>query len=388
MSILVNTNIGALHGRQNVQQLSDQVNESIQKLTTGTRLTSSREDAAAVELVQQFDIQLIGLTQANRNANYGIAMAQIAEGSLTEISGNMQRARQLAVAGGSRTLSSEGRNALAEEFKELLETNNLIANNTLYGDINILNYNSSSSGFKVQSRPEPAPSVTVTTGNAILTSLFGNALNQGGITGQTLSTISANLDNTGDLGKIIGAYMLVNGESDAGVAADALLTGTREGNISELINNSALQINIDEFKKVLATENSAQAGQSNLITGAAAVFTAFADTDVSPTGFSDEQLNTIYEFTTNALLETMTGVISAVSRQRSRLGADMSGLESTIRVNSTEATNIKDARSRIADTDFAEESAKLARSQILQQAANNILAQANQRPNIALSLLR
>ena len=389
MSILINTNIGALQGRQNVQQLSEQVNESIQKLSSGTQLTSSRDAAASVKLVHQFDAHLTGLNQANRNANFGIAMAQIAEGSLSEISSNMQRARQITVTAGNRTLSSDDRNALGEEFKELLSTNNLIANNTLYGNINILNYDSAESGFEIRSRPEPAPLVTVTTGNAILTSLFGASINNDGITGQTLSTLSANLGNTGDLGELVAAYMLVTGESNAATAADTLFAGAREGNVSELVNNSALQLDINELNKVLTTENSAQVGQSALITAVAAVFTEFADTDVdSVTGFSDGQLNQVHAFATDTLLDAMSGMISSISRQRSKLGADQNGLASTIRANSTEMINVKDARSRIADTDFASESAKLARNQILLQAANTILAQANQRPNTALSLLR
>lgn len=389
MTILVNTNIGALQGRQNVQQLSEQVNESIQKLSSGTRLTSSRDDAASVKLVHQFDAQLTGLNQANRNANFGIAMAQIAEGSLSEIFSNMQKARQITVTGGNRTLSSDDRSALGEEFKELLSTNNLIANNTLYGNINILNYDSAENGFEIRSRPEPAPPVTVTTGNAILTSLFGASINNDGITGQTLSMLSANLGNTGDLGELVAAYMLVTGESNAATAADTLFVGTREGNVSELVNNSALQLDIDELNKVLTTENSAQTGQSALITAVAAAFTEFADTDIdSVTGFSDAQLNQIHGFATDTLLDTMSGMISAISQQRSKLGADQNGLASTIRANSTEMINVKDARSRIADTDFASESSKLARNQILLQAANTILAQANQRPNTALSLLR
>lgn len=147
MMLLVNTNMTALQGQYYVQQLSDQVNSSIEKLTTGSRLSSARNDAAGVQLADLFDTQLTGLTQANRNANYGIAMAQIAEGSLSEINSNLQRAYQLSVMGGNRSLESSDRIALGDEFTTLLETNNLIANNTLYGAINILNYNSSEEGF-------------------------------------------------------------------------------------------------------------------------------------------------------------------------------------------------------------------------------------------------
>lgn len=389
MSILVNTSIGMLRGSQNIQQLSEQINNSVQKLSSGSRLTNSRDDAASLKLANQFETQLTGLNQGTRNANDGISMAQIAEGSLSEISTNLQRVRQLTVTGGNRTLSSEGRSALGEEFKELLNTNNLIANNTFYGSIGLLNYEPGEAGFQIQARPEPNAPQTVTTGNAVLTSLFGKSLNNEGITGQTLSTLSANLGNAGDLGELVAAYMLATNESNAATAADALLTGTRTGNISELVNNSAVELNITELNKVLVNEASAQVGQSAIITGVAAAFTAFADTDVnSDTGFSDAQLNKIHAFSTDTLLEVMTGLSESVSRQRAKLGADQNGLMSIIRANSSEIVNVKDARSRIVDTDFASESAKLAKNQILLHAANTIMAQANQKPQIALSLLR
>ena len=389
MTLLVNTNMTALQGQYYVQQLSDQVNSSIEKLTTGSRLSSARNDAAGVQLADLFDTQLTGLTQANRNANYGIAMAQIAEGSLSEINSNLQRAYQLSVMGGNRSLESSDRRALGDEFTTLLETNNLIANNTLYGAINILNYNSSEEGFLIKSRPEPGGPQTVTTGNAILTSLFGKALNSDNITGQMLSLVSTNLGATGDLGKMVAAYMLVNNQSDAGAAADALLTGTREGAISTLVTNSAVQIDINEFNKLLINELSAQTGQSAVITGAAAAFTAFADTDVnSDAGYSDQQLNQIYGFSTDTLLDTLSALSTEVTNQRTRLGAEQNGLLSTIRSNTNSIVNIKDARSRVADTDFATETVNLTRNQILLQGANTILAQATQTPNIALSLLR
>lgn len=389
MALFLNTNMAASTGRYNLQQISDQINLSVQKLSTGSRVNASRDDAAGLRLADQMTTQLTGLTQSNRNANYGLALAQIAEGSLTEVSTNLQRGYQLAVTSGNRTLSSEGRIALGEEFKVLMETNNRIANNTKYGDIQILNYESDSAGFKIQTRPEPAAAETVTTGNAILGALFGKLANTESITGQTLSTISANLGNTGTLGKLIAAYMVVTGESDAGVGADALLTGTRAGDISLMLDNSAIEVDIAELKKVLVNEVTAQVGQSALITGVAAAFTAFADTAVdSATGFSDSQINQLHAFTTDALLTAMTGLSSEVTRQRTRLGAEQNGLSSTIRANSTAMVNIKEARGRITDTDYAAETASLTRNRILFDTVSSVLAQANQRPGLAMALLR
>lgn len=389
MALYVNTSMTALNGQYYVQQLSDQVNSSIEKLTTGSRLTSARDDAASVQLADLFDTQLTGLTQANRNASYGIAMAQIAEGSLTEINNNLQRAYQVSLMGGNRTLSANDRSALGSEFSTLLNTNNLIAESTRFGAINILNYNSTEAGFVIKSRPEPGEPQVVTTGNAVLTSLFGKSLNSEGINGQNLSTVSANLNNTGNLGNVVAAYMLLNNQSDAGAAADALFNGTRQGAISEMTGNSAVALDIDELSKVLTNEISGQAGQSAIITGVAAVFNAFTDAQVnSATGYSDAQLNQIYGFATDTLLDVMSALSIEVTGQRGRLGAEQAALTSTIRANSTSMVNIKDARSRIADTDFATETARLTRGQILLQGASSILTQASQTPNIALSLLR
>ena len=401
MAMYVNTNVAALNGQRNLQNVTDQMNSTFQKLSSGSRINSARDDAAGLQISDRLQTQITGLSQANRNANDGISIAQIAEGALGEITTNVQRMRQLAVQGGNQTLSADDRTALGEEFAKLLNTNNDIANRTAYGTTKILNYDSNSSGFQVQSGAQSSEQDTVTTGNAMLTSLFGklheSEVKTGAASaGMVLSTLSSeDLSDMGTLGKIIGAYMIVTGQSDKGEAMSALFgspgLATISGEMSNLATDSRIQIDVDEFSKILNTKLVADGGTgvsaviSNVGTSA---FTGISAADVLSTGYSDAQLNLVTSFATDALLVGMSGLVSAVDTQRAKLGAEQSSLASTVRSNTAAIVNVSDSKARITDTDFASETANLTRNQIIQQAATSILSQANQLPNAALSLLR
>lgn len=403
MAMFVNTNVSSLNGQRNLQNVTDRMNSSFEKLSSGSRINSARDDSAGLQIADRLTTQLTGLSQANRNANDGISIAQIAEGALGEITTNVQRMRQLVVQGGNRTLSSDDRDALGQEFAKLLNTNNEIADRTAYGTIKVLNYDSSSAGFQVQSGAQSGEQDTVTTGNAMLTSMFGDMLNKEGITG-TISGITeaaSNLSSMGTLGKIVGAYQLVQGESQTSVAVAALFGGgTISGNVSELADNSAIQLDIDALTTLLTSENAGGAagalaanGDLDTIAGVGLInaqfLVGFTSNDVdSNTGFSDAQVNSIHGFVTDTLMDTMSGLVTEVDKARAKLGAEQNGLSSTVRSNTASIVNVSDSRARIQDTDFATETAELTRNQIIQQAATSILSQANQLPNAALSLLR
>lgn len=394
--MFVNTNVSGLNAQRNLQTVTDRMNGSFEKLSSGSRINSARDDSAGLQIADRLSTQITGLNQANRNANDGISIAQIAEGALSEITNNVQRMRQLVVQGGNRTLAQDDRDALGEEFQKLLNVNDSIADRTAYGSIQLLNYDSNDSGFQVQTGAQSGQQDSVTTGNAKLTSLFGQIIKEEGVTG-TLSTLSTDaFSAAGTLGKITAAYMLVTGESIRGDALDKLFGGTDVAgvsvNLSELGTNSQVQFATSELARVLTNETSGQTAtnQSDLFlaTEASAFMTMLAVDANSLTGFDDDQLNSIHNFATDTLLDAMSSLVTQVDRNRSKLGAEQNGLSSTIRSNSASIVNVSDARARIQDTDFATETAELTRNQIIQQAATSILSQANQLPNAALSLLR
>ncbi len=409
MAMFVNTNVASLSGQRNLQNVTDRMNSSFEKLSSGSRINSARDDSAGLQIANRLTTQLTGLNQANRNANDGISIAQIAEGALGEITNNVQRMRQLVVQGGNRTLAADDRAALGDEFKQLLQTNSDIADRTSYGSVKLLNYDASDAGFQIQSGAQAGEQDTVTTGNAKLTSLFGDILSSEGATGALSAFSAATIGTAGTFGKLVAANMIANNESRVSVAAADLFAGVSSisaagfslATISTLATNSKLALDVDKLTNLLTFNADADdvfsggagiSGNLDVITGMGAagqglVGIAVADVN-STTGFTDAQLNTVNAFTTDTLMDMMSGLVTEVDKQRSKLGAEQNGLMSTVRSNTASIVNVSDSRARIMDTDFASETAELTRNQIIQQAAISILSQANQMPNAALSLLR
>ncbi|WP_084632219.1 flagellin, partial [Oceanospirillum maris] len=381
------------------------MNSSFEKLSSGSRINSARDDSAGLQIADRLTTQITGLNQANRNANDGISIAQIAEGALSEVTTNVQRMRQLVVQGGNRTMSSDDRSALAQEFTKLLDTNNDIAERTAYGTTKILNGDSPQSGFQIQSGAQAGQQDTVTTGNAELSALFGKIAAGESATGN-MSAISgmnnAALKALGTAGELVVAYLAVEGTTKAtrGEAleevANALFGTDREGAVADFgtdkgegtINTAALtkilEGNIDSPYDGTTTSTA-----FNVIMDGATGLLANAGVDLEGSvGFTDAQINTLHGFATDTLLDAMSGLVTQVDTQRAKLGAEQNGLTSIVRSNTAAVVNVSDSRSRIMDTDFASETSELTRNQIIQQASTTILSQANQLPQTALSLLR
>jgi flagellin len=400
MALFVNTNVSALNGQKNLMDVTSRMNSSFEKLSSGSRINSARDDSAGLQISDRLTTQITGLNQANRNANDGISIAQIAEGALSEVTTNVQRMRQLVVQGGNRTMSSDDRSALAQEFTKLLSTNNDIADRTAYGTTKILNGDSPEAGFQIQSGAQAGEQDTVTTGNAKLTALFGKIAADEGITAD-MSSMSAGLQNYGTLGKMVAAYAALTGTSNITSAANDLF-GVRTGDAGadDIGTNkgAAIEVNVDNLTKILSQETksgSTLANVSNIAVGlgngmlaAMGLTNAAAIADASDGGFTDAQVNTIHGFATDTLLDAMSGLVTQVDTQRAKLGAEQNGLTSMVRSNTAAVVNVSDSRSRIMDTDFASETSELTRNQIIQQASTTILSQANQLPQTALSLLR
>lgn len=389
MALYVNTNVAALSGQRNLANVTNRMNSSFEKLSSGSRINSARDDAAGLQIADRLTTQINGLNQATRNANDGISIAQIAEGALGEITNNIQRVRQLVVQGGNRTLSGDDRSALAQEFTKLLNVNNDIAERTSFGSIKLLNDDSPESGFQIQSGAFSGEQSIVTTGNAKLTSLFGKIVSEDDhpFPGDTLSDISDHFDHVGTLGELVAIYMVTN-NVDATNAADALFGSDRSGRNIDFGKTSVVaQLHVSALATILESEPST----SDVITVTAdrtTAHTMLSLADPNTSAYSDEDINKANAYATDLLLEIMSGTITQVDKQRAKLGAEQNGLTSTISSNITATVNVSDSRARIQDTDFAAETAELTRNQIIQQAATTILSQSNQLPQTALVLLR
>ncbi|MFD2168128.1 flagellin [Thalassotalea euphylliae] len=272
MALVVNSNIASLNSQRQLARTTDDLSTSYQRLSSGKRINSARDDAAGLQISSRLTAQINGLNQGTRNANDAISLAQTAEGALDEYTNTLQRMRTLAVQASNGSNNTSDRSALQAEYSELATELTRISDDTEFGGVALLN-GSYDEGFQI-----------------------------GANAGQVISiTISQDF------------------------------------------------------------------AASNIVTGGVG----------SIGGFSAAQ----------SAIDKMDSALAAVNSVRADLGAKQNRFSSIIRSNDNTAENVSASRSRIEDTDFASESANLARTTVLQQAASSMLAQANQQPQIALSLL-
>lgn len=395
MALYVNTNVSALNGQKNLMNVTDRMNSSFEKLSSGSRINSAKDDAAGLQISDRLTTQIVGLGQATRNANDGISIAQIAEGALGEVTNNIQRMRQLVVQGGNRTLSSDDREALGQEFTKLLNVNNDIADRTAFGTMKLLDSSVPETGFQIQSGAQSGEQDIITTGNAELSALFGKVAqadidNGGASSNATMANLSthAAAGTGGTLGKLVVAYTALTSAATFAEAANELFGSTRAGAINDFGgDNGTGQLNVDNFTKLLEVNGDVSTDTTAVGTLLAGGATGLSGVAGTATGWTDAEMSSIHAFATDTLLDAMSNLVTQVDKQRAKLGAEQNGLSSVIRSNTTAVVNVSDARARITDTDFASETAELTRNQIIQQASTTILSQANQLPQTALSLL-
>lgn len=132
MALVINTNIGSLNAQRNLASSQNALNKSMQRLSSGLRINSAKDDAAGLAISDRMTSQIRGLNQAARNANDGISLAQTAEGALQETTNMLQRMRELAIQSSNSTNTTADRQSLDAEFQNLLEEINRIATSTSF----------------------------------------------------------------------------------------------------------------------------------------------------------------------------------------------------------------------------------------------------------------
>ncbi len=301
MALYVNTNVSSINAQRKLTNATNSLNVSYQRLSSGLRINSAKDDAAGLQISDRLTSQINGLNQGNRNTNDGIALAQTIEGALDETTNMLQRIRTLAVQSANGTNTKEDRQALQQEVDKLSAEITRIAK--------LDGANPTNTGGK---------------------SLIPGGANQGKITFQ----VGANAGDT------------------------LALAWSRAFTMSGL------------FSQVIGNWN--------------------ADKGVAKRKVDSQTEQFVWQVSTadtaTKTLANIDAFIQKVDSKRSELGAIQNRMESTIRNQANISENEADARSRIRDTDFASETAALTQNNIIQQASQSVLAQANQRPTIALSL--
>ena len=324
MAVYVNTNYSALQGQRYLGNVQNSLTTTYQRLSSGMRINSAKDDAAGLQIADRLTSQINGLNQGNRNAADGIALAQTIEAGMDEISGMLQKMRTLTVQASNGTNTAQDRAALSKEVASLATEVNRIATQTTFAGKKVLNGKGTDSIFGAA----------------------GGAAGGGG--------------NNGTAGKA----------GDAGTMT--LQVGSNKGDVISFNVQSVMFSQLTGKIDPLMGQD--KVFKTNDATGAVSVTFTKATTGNGADSFG-------------AIIELFDTAISKVDGMRADLGAIQNRLESSIRNQSNVAANEADARSRIRDADFAEESANLSQQSIIQQAAASMLMQANTRPQLGLSLL-
>ncbi|MEK9983291.1 MAG: flagellin, partial [Opitutae bacterium] len=149
MALTINTNVASLTAQRNLTDSQSSLSTSLERLSSGLRINSARDDAAGLAISERFNAQIRGLNQGVRNANDGISLLQTAEGALGEVTSNLQRIRELAVQSANATNSASDRTTLQAEVSQLIAEIDRVSSQTKFNNINLLDGTFSSQAFQV-----------------------------------------------------------------------------------------------------------------------------------------------------------------------------------------------------------------------------------------------
>jgi flagellin len=382
------------------------MSSTMERLSTGIRINSAKDDAAGLAISSKMTSQINGLNQAVRNANDAISMIQVAEGAMKEVTNMFQRMRELAVQAISDSNTTADRTALNNEYKQLSDEVKRVAENTQWNGTNILDGARTSTTFQIGANASQTIAVNfgdLATNNIANASLVPGST--GTVAAATSGTVKARNDiaitgtvaagdvitvkiDSGTSGAKYAAFTLT-AEAAAAINAPSALAADASGHVVESEVGSTAALATADAGALVAEIDAA--GHLAIVGTNGADGKDFTVTNVelsrgthAPVGGSD--------ITTSALANTALGVldtaIEGVNSTRAGLGASMSRLEYASDNLQNIAQNTASARSRVMDADYAAETTELARTQIIQQAATAMLAQANQSQQAVLSLLR
>ena len=403
MALSINTNVASLNAQRNLSASASSLSTSMQRLSSGLRVNSAKDDAAGLAIAERMNVQVRGLNVASRNANDGISLAQTAEGALGKVGDMLQRMRELAVQSSNATNSSADRTALNAEMKQLRDEIARVAKTTTFNNQKILDGSFAGGVFQVGANAGDNITVGSLTNSksSSLGSVNYTALGVGGLSASSVST----------LGAIAAGALQISVSGGQTYSLDAIAAASsgeeRLGQVVEAINRKSADTNITAFLEKSSTgtyslnlmsaakNNSGAVGDFSLTGSWTAASTGLPTSGPATAGTqagldSIDDVNTTWGQQAGAwyALKMFDSAIDQVNSARATLGAVQSRFENAISNISVMVENLSASRGRIMDADFAKETANLSRTQVLQQAGTAMVAQANQLPQSVLALLR
>ncbi|MBE7939205.1 MULTISPECIES: flagellin [Ramlibacter] len=391
MSSIINTNLASLNTQRNLSTSQSSLNVSIQRLSSGLRINSAKDDAAGLAIAERMNAQVRGLTVAARNGNDGVSLAQTAEGALGKIGDMVQRMRELAVQASNATNSASDKQALQGEVTQLKSEIDRVSQSTSFNGTRLLDGSFTAASFQVGSNA----------GDTITVGQIADARLQtlGGV--QTTSTVGSAVTSTTTGLDLTSAELTITYGSgstqkiEVGAASSA---SERQAQIVDAVNASSsttgVTASFDSTTNKVTLSSAQSAGVTGTTfsvqqTGSGTGTTGFTTTAATSGTFVNSAMDSLdVSKDPMSAIKQCDEALNTINGARANLGALQSRFESAVSNIQIASENTTAARSRIMDTDYAAETANLSRSQILQQAGNAMLAQANQLPQQVLALLR
>jgi flagellin len=405
----INTNTSASIAAKALTQNDRLMNDAMERLSTGKRINNAGDDAAGLAITSRMTTHIDGLEQAARNANDAIGMIQVADGALSEITGILQRMREITVQAGSATYTTTDIGMINKEFTQLRDEITNIVDYTTWNGTALLDGNVNAAGGSTLGidtlQITAAQLQALGTDNAATFELTDT-------NGRTLTVTKANIATAGatnfgnatlaQLATALNTAIDANtgfAQMDATVSGDTIVF-TQEvsgaGQITSIGGKTDATTSVSVGGGITRTTNAGSdtvtfqigtnVNQTLSVEFGTLKMTAATGNDLGANFKNDLAI------TSNATANTAMGyidtAIDAVNTRRAALGAGISRLEHTVDNLENNAVNHAASRSRILDADYAAETTELARTQIIQQAGTAMLAQANQKAQSVLKLLQ
>lgn len=376
MTITVNTNVSAMTAQRHLSKATDLLNQSLERLSSGNRINSAKDDAAGLQISNRLESQMRGLDVAMRNANDGISIMQTAEGAMNETTNLLQRMRDLSLQSANGSNSRAERNALQEEMSALNDELNRIAETTSFGGRKLLNGSFSSSSFQIGASSGEAVQVS-------LKNMRSDSLDMGGFSYIAAGKADRNWQVAQGNNKLVMQYTNAQGQQEtinitAKVGDDieelATYINGQTDKVSASVNEEG-QLQIFMAGKQTSGTVSFSGNLANQLSMNLAGYEAVDNIDISQAGGAQRAVS---------IIDT---ALKYVDSHRAELGAMQNRFNHAINNLSNVNENLSASNSRIKDTDYAKETTQMVKQQILQQVSTSILAQAKQQPNLALTLL-
>jgi len=392
MSSVINTNLASLFAQKSLSGAQGNLATAVQRLSSGLRINSAKDDAAGLSVAQNMQSQINAINMAARNINDATNMLTTADSSLGTIQDILLRMKTLVVEGKNDSLSGAQRKNISTELSQLNDEIVSISTKTTFNGNNLLRTGGSITATGLLPGLSAGPSstvsaVTYTNTNTALYTLTGTGttltMTSGSVSQALVMTNTvANTARDLDFSTFGVKISLVNGGvSTAAELATALNTKvTNVTNGVSTLNFQAGSANTDLF--AFNTLDTRTTG------GSVATYSNVNAAQATLTNLTNDSTSTAFNNAFNTYGDNIDAAINLMNTDRATLGAQMNRLSYVSSALMNQSTNMSQSRSAIIDTDFAAETANLTKGQIMQQAATAMLAQANQMPNVILSLLK